>query len=562
MVDARISRQSGEVLANLDSPVGAGRLDVEVAGLAAQANAVDQARVSRICGEVFAKAATVVNVTRLDLEVAGLAQAPNATDQAQVSRISGEVLANVSPKATLTRLDLEVAGLAQAANAVDFARVSRITGENFARRGSSGPVFPLALADDAELFLHDWADQVKLRSAYLTDVTIAATGAESRLGLRLKPSRAMDVVWRQTRDEHDAADRSRLDRLYVFLRRITGARFQVPLYPDMRTLDRAYGTGDSTIFIDAARGRWFTGARVAVVKLNVSGSYASHSYHLLAAVQSDHVVLTAPLGVVVPAFSIIVPVIDCEVALEADMLHEVGCLAEVSLTVDEVPGASQLPPTKADTPTGAPTHLGVPILAVDPDWSDGVRRGRSRQGSDFTSGRARGVSPLAARSRERCELSFVNQRSCGDDAPQADLWNLIQFFDTRRGRLRSFWHVDQERIWTAAQLDPNFISLVPFGDFADLQEELQGGQVGLVMFDGAFYVRDAVTVQDLGVVYKINVDPVLPSGLDAADVVRVTRARRVRFDSDEIEETWTNAGLAETRLTVLETLEEKDVTLT
>jgi hypothetical protein len=111
------------------------------------------------------------------------------------------------------------------------------------------------------------------------------------------------------------------------------------------------------------------------------------------------------------------------------------------------------------------------------------------------------------------------------------------------------------------QLDPTFISVSPFGDFSDFEEELQGGQVGLVMSDGTFYVRDAVSVDDIGTVYKITVDPNLPAGLDAADVVRVARARRVRFDSDEMEETWTNAGIVGTTLKVIETLEEKDVSL-
>jgi len=561
MVDARVSRQSGEVLAQTDEPVAITRLDVEVGGLAGAANAVDQALVSRLSAEVLFSAVSRAAASRLDVEVGGLAAAANAVDQALISRMSGEVFASISPRAVVTRLDVEVGGLAGAANAVDQALVSRISGENFARRGSSGPVFPLALADDAELFLHDWADQVVLRSAYLTDVVIAATGAESRLGLRLKPSRSMDVVWRQTRDEFDADDLSRLDRLYVFLRRLTASRIQIPLYPDLRILMQAYGSGDDTLLIDTTRGRWFTGARVAVIQLTYTGSYSSHSYHLIQAVQSGHIELTAPLGVEVRTHSMLIPVIDCEVALEVDMLHEVGCLAEVSLTVDEVPGASQLPPTKADTPVDTPTHLGVPILDTDPDWSEGVRRGRSRQGSEFTSGRARGVSPLASRSRERHELRFVNGRDCGDAPAQSSFWRLVQFFDTRRGRLRSFWHVDHERIWTTVQLDPNFISVAPFGDFGDFEEELQGGQVGLVLRDGTFYVRDAVSVDDLGIVYKINVDPVLPSGLDVDDVVRVARARRVRFDSDEMEETWTNAGLAETTLRVIETLEEKDVPL-
>lgn len=559
MVAARISRQSGEVAAGAGAPASVTRVDVEVAAEAQTANAVDPARVSRQSVEVFAKRSATASLTRVDVEVAGEAQGANAVDPMRISRQSAEVFISISPRLALTRVDVEVAGEAQTANAVDPARISRQTAEAFARRGSAGPIVPLALNADAEVFMHDWADECVLRSSYLTDVVIAATGAESRLGLRIKPARAMDVVWRQSADEFDAADVSRLDRLYVFARRLTGSRFAVPLYPDQRDLGAAYISTDTELLFDTTQGRWFVGGRVAVVQRDWLGGYASHSFHTISEVFSDRIVLDAQLGVAVPADSVVVPMIDCETSLEAELFHETGCLAEVSVTVHEVAGANQLPASRSDTPAGTPTHDGVPILDVDPDWSDGVRRRRSRQGAEFTSGRARGVAPLAARAREVHELSFLCQRGCGDDARQ-DGWRLVEFFDTRLGRLRSFWHVDQERIWAVQALSANFVEITPFGAFDDFSEELQGGQIGLVMSSGDFYVRDAVTVQDLGASWRITVDPVLPA-LSVASVDRVARARRVRFDSDEMEERWLNAGLVETSLTVIEVLEEKDVTL-
>lgn len=561
MVDVRVSRMSGVVFAQAESIVAIGRVDVEVAGLAGEASTVAVARVSRLSGEVFGRAATTVNITRADVEVAGLAQAPNTTALTLVSRLSGEVFANVSPKINITRADVEVAGLAQAANATALAKVSRLSSESFARRGSAGAVVPLALSgNDDELFLHDWADECALTSSYLTDVTVAATGAEARRGLRLKPARSMDVVWRQSNEEFDADDFSRLDRLYVYLRRLTSQRMAVPLFPDMRTLDAAYASNVDTLAFDTSRGRWFVGARVAVVLLSTSGSYSSHTFHLIETLTDSQITLTANLGVAVPAGSIVVPMMDCEIVLEVDMKHETGCLAEVTLTVDEIPGASQLPATKADTPNNVPTHLGAPILDVDPDWSDGVRRGRSRQGREIRSGRARGVAVEGSRSRERHDLTFVNGRACGDEPAKQDAWKLVEFFDTRRGRLRSFWHVDHQYIWTAAVLSTGSVQIDPFGDIDDFREELVGGQIGIVMSDGTFYVRDVSAVND-GVTWEVLISPVLPSGLDPTAVTRVARARRVRFDSDEMEESWTNAGLVETKLKIIEVLEEKDVAL-
>ena len=548
MVAVRITRQSSEVGASAGSPAGATRVDVEAIGSATDPSG-EKVRITRQSVEVGAVNPQPRSITRVDVEAAGSATAPSS-GAVQITRQSVEVGSSISPRAGVLRADVEAVGSATAPSA-GAVQVTRQSGEVVGRRGASGVVVPLALNDDAELFLHDWADQVTLRSAYLTDVSISPISAsEARRSLKIKPERSMDVVWRQSSTEFDENDLSRLDRLYVFLRRLTGARYAVPLYPDQRVLSAAYLTTDSTIFLDTTRGRWFQGARIAIVRLNISGSYKGHSFHTILSKQDDRLTLSATLGVAVPAGSIVVPTIDCETALEVSWKAEQGCLAEVTLTVDEVPGASALPPTRTDVPRGAQTHRDVPILDVTPDWSSGVGAGRSRPGQEFRSGRARAVATFGDRSRATSDERFTNERP--------SYWKLVEFFDTRRGRGRTFWHVDHEYLWTVVALDPSFISVSEFGDFADFQEELQNAQVGLEMSDGTFYVRDVLTVEHVSTVYKINVDPTLPSGLSPASVLRVARARRVRFVDDVMTEVWTHAGLAETEFKMIEALNEED----
>ena len=554
MVAARVSRQSAEVLADADAPAGIGRADVEIAGKATEVTTAVAGLISRQSAEVVAAAAAFAGVGRMDVEVAGKATEATAAVAALISRISAEVLISISPRVSITRVDVEAAAKATEATVVVAAQVTRQSGEALARRGSAGIVVPLALSgNDDEIFMHDWSDEVTLRSSYLTDVSSSpVSGAEARRGLVIKPERSMDLVWLQSLNEFDAGDMSRLDRLVVFLRRLTDRRFQVPLYPDQRELGQAYASADDTVFLDTSRGRWFTGARVVIVQNDLAGHYASHSFHLIETLQDDHIVLTAPLGLDVAIGSVILPVIDCEVSLEVEMLLQTGCLAEVRLTVNEVAGASQLPPTKSDTPVGATTHLGIPVLDVDPDWTEGVVGGRSRAGLEFREGRSRGVSPYAGRSRGRQSLTFSNAR------PQ--YWRVVELFDTRRGRLRPFWQLDPEQLWGAAQLDPTFVSIEQLGDLADVAEELEGGQVGFVTSSGDYYVRDVSTVQQVMTVYRMTVSPDLPA-LSASDVVRVARARLVRFTSDEMVERWSNSGLATTELETIEVLEEKVVDL-
>lgn len=557
MVAVRISRESIEVGALAPATAGVTRIDAEVA-VAAQETTTGRARVSRVVMEVLGRRTPVASVTRLDTEVAALAQS-TTTGRARVSRVSAEMGARIIRRASVTRLDAEVAVPAQQAT-TGRARISRISIESLARRGASGRVVPLALASGIEVFLHNWVDEATLLTRYTTDVSVSPnTGAESRRGLVLKPERNLKFLWHL--HGNDDFSKNRIDRLLVMLRKLTDERIAVPLYMDQRELSASYLSTDDTVFFDTTKARFFPGARVVAVQLDYNGSYKSHSFHLISTMEDDRLTFTADLGVAVPVGSLIIPMIDCEVTLEAKAKYVSALNVAVSLELTEVAGASQLPPVRSDTPSGSQTFDDVPIFDYEPDWLEGIEKGRVRDGQKYRQGRTNRVFKAAGRSREWHKLDLTGLRSpCASDT-RSDVWRVIEFFDTRRGRLRSFWHIDHEYLWQAESIDAGgaFVGVHEFGDFADFEDELEGGHVGIVMKDGTFYVREAVTVQQVLTVYRITVDPPLPSGLSAADVVRIARARRSRFVKDEIEERWKHSGYMGTNVEIIETLEEKNV---
>jgi len=356
----------------------------------------------------------------------------------------------------------------------------------------------------------------------------------------------MALVW-------ELDDEDRMDRLLVMLRKLTNERIAVPLYLDQIELNAAYGSADTTLFIDTTTGRWFIGARVVIIQVGISGGYVSHSFHLISSKQTDRIVLTTALGVNVAATSIIMPMIDCEVVLEAGMEKQTTCHGRVELEVSEVFGASQLPAVKADFPRGAQSFGDYPIFDINPDWIDGIQVGRDRQGKIFRRGRSTVVSVSATRSRQTNRLFMSGNRD--------EMWKNVEFFDTRRGRLRAFFLIDYEFVWEVADVDVsgNFIGIMPKGDFTDFQDELLGGFVGIVMRDGTFYVRNAVTIQQVFTVFRITVDPPLPSGILVADIDRVARARHTRYSSDEMVEKWFHTCYMQVEQEFLETLQEKIV---
>lgn len=559
MVAVKVSRQSLEAGALAPAQAAAGRLDAEVA-TPLQAATSGKAQVTRMTAEVCGRNPGTARVTRLDAEAATKLQAPTS-GKAQVTRMSAEVGARNLKIAVATRLDAEVATRLQASTA-GRALVSRITAEVAAHRGASGPVEPLPLASGIEVFLHNWASEAVLRTSFLTDVSVApASGAESRRGLVSKPQRTLSLSWHQYGD--DGAQRARIDRLLVMLRKLTDERVAVPLYMDQVELAASYGSGVDTIFFDTSKGRYFLGARVVIVQLDYAGQYKSHSFHLIEDLQDDRLVFTANLGVAVPAGSLVMPMIDCEVTLEAKSKLVSALMYQVDLELVEVAGASQLPPVKTDMPTNAQVFSDAPIFEYEPDWLDSIETGRNRQGERYQQGRTSLVWAAAGRSRQTHAMSFTGLRGACAPSTRDDIWRIVEFWETRRGRLRSFWLIDQEQVWTPASIDPtgNFVGVNEIGNFADFQAELQGEWIGLVMADGTEYVRQAVTVQQVLTVFRITVSPVLPTNLDVTQVVRISRGRRTRFDSDELEERWSSAGYLSTQLSFLETLEEKNVSI-
>jgi len=547
MVAARITRQAVEVVSSEPTQARVGRLDAEVATLRTAANTVDRVRVSRMAVEVVSTPPTQAFIGRLDAEVATKSAEATTAVAARITRQAVEVVTQEVIRARMSRLDAEVATKATEATSVVPVRVSRMSAELVAREGSATTVAPLALASGIEVFLHNWVTAFVLRTRYVTDVsTSASTGAEARRGLVLKPERTMKLIW-----ELDEIDR--MDRLLVILRKLTDERLAIPLYVDQKELNAEYLSSDTTVFFDTTRGRWFIGARVVIVQVDADGSYESHTFHLIQSKQTDRVTFTTSLGVNVKSTSIILPMMDCEVTLAVEMGKQTTCHGRVEMELSEVFGASQLPAVKADFPSGVNRFGDYPIFDINADWIDGITVGRDRQGKEFRRGRTNVVSKSATRSRQTHRLSLTGNRD--------DMWRVVEFFDTRRGRLRAFFLIDYEFVWTPTDVDVsgNFVGVEDLGDFTDFQAELLGGFIGIVMKDGTMYVRNAVTIQQVFTVNRITVSPALPSGINVADIDRIARARFTRFSSDEMVETWRHTCYAGIELEFLEALEEKIV---
>lgn len=544
MVAVRTSRVVGEVIRKVSSWSGATRQVVEVGGTSGHASS-QAARCSRVVGQVMARTPKTRSVTRVSVEVG--ATSGHASSQAvQATALNGQVLSRNPHTAAATRQSIEV-GATSGHLSAQPARTSRFVGQVISRLRAT-PVVPLPLPANLDVFFHNWAQQIKMSTTYQTDVTTSpVTASEERRGLVPRPKRALSLKWTKNQT-------TELDRILVFLRRMTEERLSVPLYQDHTDLLADLTNVTVVVPMDTTKGRFHTGGRVVLAEVDYALHFTGTKYfRRIVAMQDDHIEIDAPIGVSIQANAggrswQIMPMIDVEKQLAVEGRFKNGVLMDVELTAEEVLGPSALPPWAADIAPGFPDFRGYPIFNLAPDWSNDVQFGYDHPGEVISTGRSQFVYVAGDRARYALNVRLIGDRALGRTA--------IKFHDSRLGRLRPWWQLDEEYIWTVLAFNGtgDFIDVAPIGRFADFADRFSF--VGLEMADGTRYVREVVNVQDLTTIWRITVDPQLPGSLNPADVVHVARARLVRNTSDSVSEEWVHGELYQSEFSSIEVLDE------
>lgn len=546
MADVRLTRHKGEVLADAGTLVNVTKQSTEVAmdGLGANASAV--VKLTRHKGEVLASILKQVDVTKQSVEVAMDGLGPNASGLVLLTRHKGEVLASILKKVEVPKQSVEVAmsGLQSNPNAV--VRLTRLKGEVLA---TAVPVIIVPLSDPVglKLFLHNWASRVEMTTAYLTDISPAQDSiAEERRMLVARPFRTIRFRWTQNDEEF-------VDKLLVQLRRYPNERLTVPLYQDQMELTQS-SAASATVFCDTSRSRVYQGQRVAIVKI-MHGDQSRIDlvdFRRVLSKQDDSLNLDSATSFALDVQDTIVfPMIDVEVNLQSNVQFHAETVGDVPLQVEEVVGQSALPSSASGKPDGFDEYRGRPIFSVDHNWEEPFDTRFLREGLHTARGRGFVVEPRGDRHRTIFSFKF-------GPADRDDFWKLLNFFDTRRGRCRSFWAIDQENNWKVVNVTGGtLIDFEPLGDFAAFQQEME--YIGFVLEDGTRVVREAVTIVDISTVWRVTVPEAV--SFDEVDVRRAARARLVRFKEDELREAWDHTGAVTAEFELIEVLEEKDVTL-
>ncbi len=541
MVSIRLHRIGSEGLAESPTRVALQRESYEAA---VDEGGAQEIRLHRIGAEVLAKSPTKVAVQR---EVYEAAVTEGGAQEVQLHRIGAGGLAKSPPRVALQRISYEAVTDQGTAQEI---RLHRIAVEVLAR-GALPPPEPLPLAENLSFFMQNWVDKVVIETAYQTDVFRAPnTGAEERTSRTQRPDRVMELYWmRNTKAE--------IHQLLKLLRRLTDENLQIPLYPDVVDVTSALTPIGFSVSCDTSNRRFFVGARVLMFP--AANTYVAAEDAIVRTIESltgSSLTFTEAHGMTVAANTLaVVPLIDCEIALDPAVLMQTDEAGEVRLTVREVHSNNALPPFRVGNPDGAVMRNGYPVFEPDVNWLSGLASTFRRNGAEQRQGLR--VTPVPEGERFVLETNFNLSPLVRED------WAFTAgFFDSRRGRARAFWVVDRHDTYTMISNLATSVTIEPFGEFEDFEQYWLEDHigVGIVMEDGNVYVATVFSITDNGSTWKLTLDigQTLPI-LDPTEIVRLARARLSRFETDAMRETWETNTISTVSLTTVEVPNEKEV---
>jgi len=407
-------------------------------------------------------------------------------------------------------------------------------------------VTPLSLpSPEPSIFLFHREQNIQLDTIFMTDVARARTVDEDRRLLASRPNRSLFL-------NHRALHREEAWPLYMNLMRHGTSRVPVPLFCDhSRVTGAASGTN---IPCDTRYRRFFVGQRILIHDWSLQNGASlpnNFEYDTILSFTDSAITTVTGLSGTFAEGDRVYPCIDAEILLGGEMDQHTDDIMDLRLDVEEVYGKSALPPIESGTPTGFVKHDGYPVLSIAPSWVD-MEPGMRVEGHKRGLGRGRLLETYGSRPRFWMRIAY-------DKFSREDIWPLIEFFESRRGRYRAFIFVQHFNPFNIEETNVDYFDVYPTGNFDDFEDILT--YVAVLEKDGTLQLATVDYVVDNGATWRIAFVDSLSSAPAIADIRRFAPAHLVRMNSDRLSEVWTTDERCSLVFEVIELLLEQDVTV-
>lgn len=243
----------------------------------------------------------------------------------------------------------------------------------------------------------------------------------------------------------------------------------------------------------------------------------------------------------------IFPVIECDLELSTTANAVTDYVSDAVVTLTETPGPSALDPLiePGDTPLGYDEHDGYPILHLPIDWTQ-VQFGAFRPGERDRVGITNVAQTYGPYPGASFNLPFVT-------FTREDTFALMEFFDSRGGRLYPFWLFAPFHGTTAHDIPIS--TLIRFEYRIDDYDWDVYTHLGVYRKStGDYSVHEITSAASSGGYVNIVLADALPT--TTLSDLEVSIAHLVRFDTDEYTEEWITDEAHRTSLPVVQLLNE------
>lgn len=397
----------------------------------------------------------------------------------------------------------------------------------------------------SHFFSTNWAQPVTVRSSFETDIQFALTAAEQRRGLMGKPMRTVSqFVTAQTPEQ--------LRALRMLMMRAAQCMSLFPLTSDFGLID-ADVTSGATISVDTTFKRFKVGGRAVLVP-DTSGTYSADVEVLeISAVTDTTITFTTDLVNDYNDGDLVFPLIEAQVIAESTGSLLTDYVGTLQLTAIEQVGDSQIDLVQEinTIPSGFSTHDSLPILSIGVNFGRPIDMGVRR----FSSASQSGLKTIENYYGDRAAATLRLPHTCKN---REEAWNLLKLFESRGGSLHPLWVVSPSTELTVLGVTGGGAGIVvkAIGPEYDWNYVTN---VAIVLTSGTVRIRAVSSVSRNADEDTITFSATIPDSI--GDIDRATLAFRARSQTDEFEERWATDGVMETDFSLIELIDEQEITI-
>lgn len=367
------------------------------------------------------------------------------------------------------------------------------------------------------LFLADWSKGLQVGTEWATDIQQAQGGAEVRRGLVSKPYRNFTVRFL-------AVEGGGLRALQEVAIEASQAELVVPAWTDSSTLQSQALAGATTLSCDTTLRR-FTAGSLVIVAYKASSRNTVWSYEIktIQAVSASSITLTSPLSSSWPTGSRVYPAFVSEVEPNPSYNFWTSETGEAEFKLREKFTETGLGArvTPGSLPAGFQSFSGLPIFDFNPFNES------SLEVKQTTASTVVGLSSV----HELYGAPSFSQNLTITSTDRASAFRLIDFFDSRGGRLYPFWAPEPVRAATITSVSSGSFTFT--GDQIDYSSWVDK-HVAFVLKDGTISCHRVISAS----AGTASVSPSIPASVTLENLKRFCRLRLCRFESDALTEEW------------------------